>query len=385
MHRYRIIAITLGFICNNVALAVTPVEYRVTLTNNNWFPLERHEMKAAASSAALDELTSHGDLKLLESDTEGNQQIGTLKIDLILVERAQTVQIQLSLDLPGHQSTYITQTSADLSQLSYQGIRRQFETIGQNSAQKLLERMQQTAGREAKVQRSLDETISTLQRTAKELETKTGTPEEVDRYSSTQAKALYEKAQSLKRQHQFKEAQKLFTQLTQQTGLGTENWRELAQDELNYGLPTMQTQLWFQQWSDPSLSPRKRKELQVKMEKKLKHISDANPDKPDRVLEAQRQQDQLQYIGGYMNRILQSNEKVKLRSSLTQQVIARNGDQTRDAIEKQLKSSNQTNEYEISSYKKTGEHQAEVQLKNSKYGIEFTVTFDGYDVSIEPL
>ena len=147
----------------------------------------------------------------------------------------------------------------------------------------------------------------------------------------------------------------------------------------------MQAEVWTQQWSNPSLSPQERQKLQEKIKNKLEHISDANPDNPERVLQAQRQQDQLQNMGHYMNRALQSNELAKLsrlRTGLMEYIATRGEVPTKETIREHLDYSRQTSGYKVSSYKRADKLKAEARLKNPDNGFEFTLLIDGYDLSL---
>lgn len=182
------------------------VSSEVTISSGDWFPLPVEDMKAAAADTALAELTKGG-LFSISAEEKQNK----LRLEISLIGPAETAKLTINVNLKD-QPTYISTASISVHDMDYQGIYNAFEHIGLVAAQRLNDKT------EALVIKPRMAANSTSLPNNKELQ------------------KIYNQAQKLKRQYQYKKSRILFEQVAAATGEGSERLSALAKDELKYGL-----------------------------------------------------------------------------------------------------------------------------------------------------
>lgn len=280
--------------------AAIPTTIKVSFSNQNWFPLEVEEMKAACVDTALDELTRNGDFSILNNETSEKDNSGNLSVEIMLIERAQLAQVKLALTIPGEYSTYVTHASGSLAGKDYQGIYAVFENIGRKSAKDLLTRLEKDNLRHQKINQSLENSIRKLEKAADRL----SQPElKLDAaYNNQSAEGLYHSAQELKLSHQFAKAEALFIRVSNMKEAGTSNWAMLSKDELRYGLPTLQADVLTRELQTRISNKQPIENLPQQIDQLYDSIIKQNPDKPERIQTTQMKRDQFQQMTHYLRR-----------------------------------------------------------------------------------
>lgn len=183
----------------------------VTISNGDWFPLPVKDMKAAAADTALAELTKGGLFVISPGPSSTAHDQNKLRLVISLIGPAETAKLTIFVDLKD-QATYVSTASISVHDMDFQGIYNAFEHIGLAAAQRLNDKIEALLINSRKV---------------------------LHNNSSPNDKALqaiYDKAQKLKRQYQYKDSRILFEQVAATTGKGSERLNTLAEDELKYGL-----------------------------------------------------------------------------------------------------------------------------------------------------
>ncbi|NOY83510.1 MAG: hypothetical protein GXO96_01570, partial [Nitrospirae bacterium] len=228
-----------------------------TFQNDNWFPLSKTEMQAAAVDAALSELTREGAFVFV--DQQGGE-VGDLHLKVSLVEAAALVKISMTLDLPG--VSYVATAATSLQGLNRQSIYRAFEHVGTTAAQRLRLNLGES-----------DETG-------------------FDKTENLAAKTLYENAQRLKSAADFDHAAQLFAAL-QRNHPNEDKWRILALDELRYGLPLFEAKYRITELGRFSSDPMQAFEKIDRANQLFRQILAENSDDITRIQETQRHLDAL--------------------------------------------------------------------------------------------
>jgi hypothetical protein len=179
--------------------------------NKNWFPLTKKEMKLAAVDTALEELTRSDLIEIVTSSPEGS-----IKLDIVLVEKAATGKITITFKAKGV-SSIVTTASISLDKLKGDQIYSALEKMGRKAGIKMKSQLIKVIPTD-EVDKSLDKLIG-------------------KDWDNIKTEKLFNKAQELKRSHQFKESKRLFLMITKRTDKGSQQWNRLSQDELIFRLP----------------------------------------------------------------------------------------------------------------------------------------------------
>ncbi len=182
------------------------VSKEVSISNGDWYPLPEKDMKAAAVDTALAELTKGGLFSFVDKN-----KTNKLRLEISLIGPAETAKLTIQVNLKD-KPTYISTASISVHNMDFQGIYNAFEHIGLVAAQRLN-----------------DKTEALVIKPRKDLN--------ADNLPNNKTlQSLYDKAQRLKRQYQYKQSRILFEQVAAATGDGSGRLSTLAKDELKYGL-----------------------------------------------------------------------------------------------------------------------------------------------------
>lgn len=247
----------------------------VSISNDDWYPLPEHDMKAAAVDTALAELTKGG----LFSIVEGNEK-NRLRLEISLIGPAETAKLTIQVNIKG-QPTYVSTASISVHDMDYQGIYNAFEHIGLVAAQRLN-----------------DKTEALLIEPNKGLGDHTSA-------NDKELRAVYDKAQRLKRQYKYKSSRILFEQVAAATGEGSERLSALAKDELRYGLTVFEARQWMVAMGNSANPGAISKSIQ-KSENLYRQILAENSDSLVRTQEAQAALDNLSVSRNALKNILRA-------------------------------------------------------------------------------
>ncbi len=262
--RYRFFLIITAGIFAGLLHALAPsygatnrVHLSTTFQNDNWFPLSKTEMKAAAVDAALSELTQDGAFVFVD---EKDPETGKLVLEVSLLEAAEVVKISITLNLPG--VSHVASAASSLRGMDRQGIYRAFEHVGTTAAQRL--------------RLNLDESDETG----------------FDKTENLAAKTLYENAQRFKAAADFYHATQLFAALVRNHP-NEDKWRILAIDELRYALPLFEAKYRMTEFGRFSSDPMQAFDKIDRANQLFRQILAENTDHITRIQEAQRHLDEL--------------------------------------------------------------------------------------------
>lgn len=202
------------FPINSDARTAKKVLINTQFRNKNWFPLTKKEMKSAAVDTALEELTRSNLIEVVSKNSEGS-----INLVIALVEGAATGKITIEFKAKGL-SSIVTTASISLDNLKKVNIYNALEKIGRK------------AGKKMRIQ--LLEVIP-IDEVDKKLNQLIGKD-----WDNFETEKLFNKAQELKREHQFAEAKRLFLIITKRTDKGSQQWKRLSDDELIFRLPLFQ-------------------------------------------------------------------------------------------------------------------------------------------------
>jgi hypothetical protein len=127
----RFVCVLCLFIAVSVQAKPYAVSTRISISNDDWYPLPERDMKAAAVDTALAELTKGGLFSIVEK-SESNK----LDLDISLIGPAETAKLTIQVNIKG-QPTYVSTASISVHDMDYQGIYNAFEHIGLVAAQRL--------------------------------------------------------------------------------------------------------------------------------------------------------------------------------------------------------------------------------------------------------
>ncbi len=261
-----------------MASAAAAVPFRVatsiTIRNGDWFPLPVEDMKAAASDAALAEISSQALLHIVSDEAEAND--GTLGLDVSLIGKAGTAKLTITLSLKG-QPTYVSTASISVRGLDHQELYRAFEHIGQESARRL----------SAKVEALV---VHPRQHPASQTPI---VPPSTPEGDAPALKATYNEAQRLKHERLYQESRVLFEQVLAAEGSGTARLHRLAADELRYGLPVFEAKQLIVGTGSTANGLGAKLELIPRVENLYRQIQAENGLSEIRIQEAQRALDDL--------------------------------------------------------------------------------------------
>jgi len=207
----KLFCLVLLFVAASVQAKPFPVSTEVSIHTGDWYPLPKEDMKAAAVDTALAELTKGGLFSIVAKDGSNKLHLG-----ISLIGPAETAKLTIQVHLKDRPS-YVSTASISVHDMDYQGIYNAFEHIGRVAAQRLNDKT------EALVIKPRDDIKAEGSKKKPSPNDKT-------------LQALYDKAQSLKRQYRYNKSRVSFEQVAAATGKGSERLSTLAKDELKYGL-----------------------------------------------------------------------------------------------------------------------------------------------------
>ena len=182
------------------------VNTEVSISNGNWYPLPEDDMKSAAVDTALAELTKGGLFSIVKDDNTNK-----LQLEISLIGPAETAKLTIQVNLKD-ETSYVSTASISVRNMDFQGIYNAFEHIGRVAAQRLNDKIEALV---IKPRKNLNNDSAPNDKTLQN---------------------LYDEAQNLKRQYQYKLSRILFEQVAAATGKGSMRLSALAKDELKYGL-----------------------------------------------------------------------------------------------------------------------------------------------------
>jgi hypothetical protein len=250
------------------------VSTTLTLRNGNWFPLPAEDMKAAAGDAALDEISTAGLLELAGANGLNLAQAGQgeLALYLSLIGKAETAQMTVTLTLP-ERPTFVASASISVRRLDYREIYRALQHVGREAAGRLNAKL-----------RAADATIADSERRPGSSRNPLVDPEIAE---------MFERAQSEKHALRYDEARTLFERVARSKDESERGLREMARDELRYGLPAFEAKQSILALGGRISQPGGKISKIAHAENLYRQIQAENPLRPERVVEAQRALDEL--------------------------------------------------------------------------------------------
>ena len=262
-----------------------PVVLVTEFENETWFPLTKKEMEKAAVDPALQELTGAA---LIELTDDFNVLAGRLNIVVSVVERAERGKITITfsaLRLP----TIVTTADASLHDVGHDGIFRALSGAGREAGRKMKRRL-----------------LAVIPPDPADVALEKMLGKDWDNRTTA---SLYSKAQELKRGKQYDEAKEMFKVVSARKDRGSQQWKRLADDELDFGLPMFQASQMLLAANDHH-----RPVDLDKVEALYRHVLEKNKGNEARTAEAQKGLDmveQLRMATGMVNR---SEIKSKIRT-----------------------------------------------------------------------
>lgn len=324
-------------------------------------------MESASVGAALHELTKRGDFQIIDNGSGGG--VGALDFEIILIERAQMVQVKITLSQEGAAS-FFTHASASLNNTGYQGIYTVFETVGKKAAEQLLDRFHQHNARLERVMQQIKP--PSLEESALPV---------VESYSDLGAAKLFEKAQEVKLKHKFDKAEKIFQSLVSMKDKGTKNWNKLAQDELRYGLPSLKADVLTRTMQEKISIGKSITGIDVEIDAIYVEIIRSNADKPERIKNTQAKRDQLQQMTYYMKKASSAqslSNLTTLRVMMVEYMSSMGEFPKTNLVNEWLQSSRQTRDFfEVA--RKTRAKELRITLHNKQDNSHYEVLAEKYD------
>jgi hypothetical protein len=259
----------------SAAESVDPIRvtHTISIRNGNWIPLPVEELRHAAGDAALSRLTDAGRLHLVEQDERGADlaNSGSLALEIALIGPAETAKLTITLDVDGA-PTLVSTASISVHALDHAGIYDALEHVGERAADRLAAK------------------LDLLQHTRMTDAIRPAVPSD-----DPARRQVYDKAQAAKRSGQYNEARISFEAVVASATDPDDTLRQLAEDELRYGLPLFEAQQAFNILGRLSLPGQqsRREEALSRAENLFRQIQAENPANVQRVTEAQRALDSL--------------------------------------------------------------------------------------------
>ena len=266
--------ILLGAIQFECASSASPIPVRTEtiFSNQNWFPLPEHDMKAAAIDSALSVLSDGGHLVLVLRDQKADERTGALELHVSLIEPAETAKLTIALHLPGGPS-YVSSASTSLHGKDFQGIYEALESIGRSAAKQLNAKLTES------LKKPLGEPVVTQKPSAIR--------------DDPAAKGAYEQGQLLKEQLRFARARECFEKVAAMHSRGAARWTRLAADELRYGLPVFEAKQWLLKVGSSPNDPSHTDHCFIQAEALLRQALKENTHDAGRMQELQRYLDEI--------------------------------------------------------------------------------------------
>ena len=268
-------AIILAVSWSSPAVALDPihVSHSVSIRNGDWIPLPVEEMRRAAGDAALSRLTDAGRLRLTDGDGNpaSGANTGSLALEIALIGPAETAKLTIRLDVPGS-PTLVSTASISVRALDHAGIYDAFEHVGERAADRLV----------AKLDLLQNHNLA-------------GNLKPNIQSNDPERHKLYDEAQSLKRSARYAEARSSFESIVASADDPMDTLRQLAEDELRYGLPVFEAQQSLNMLGRLSMPGQQgnREEALARAENLYRQIQAENPSDVARVTQAQRALDNL--------------------------------------------------------------------------------------------
>ncbi len=344
----------IAVVCMSLSFVASARSYVVTadtaIRTDNWYPLPKEEMKAAAVDVALSELTGTGRFEIIDRSNNASRSLdGALQFDIALVGPAEIVKLTASVNLKNH-ATYVSSVSMDIHGMDYRGIYTAFEYVGREAAKRL----------NTKMVMQLNSGLATRSATD-------------DDASKSGPARLFDRAQELKRQEQLDEARVLFEQVIEQ-GAGSQ-WATMAEDELSYGLPIFEAEALLA--NNAMGEPDKVMRKMVEVGHLYREILADNLDKPQRVMDINRRLDRVSLSIKHMNNAVRANAMSRagaLRMMLTESCMMDGAWPGRKRLEQLIQDSGVS--YDIVRYQRDkgkDKGRGELVVNDRKYDVELTM------------
>jgi hypothetical protein len=262
-----------------------PVVLTISFENESWFPLTKKEMEKSMVDTALQEMTGAA---LIELTDEGEVLAGRLEIVGALVERAETGKVTITFT--AHKvPTLVTTASVSLHDMNHDGIFRAMSGVGREAGRKMRTRLLAVIPPEKA-------DIALVEMLGKDWDNRTTAD-------------LYGKAQEFKRGKRFDEAKEIFKVVSARKDRGSQQWKRLADDELDFGLPMFEAHEELL-----AAAERRRPADLARIEKLYRYVLEKNKGNEARVAEAQRGLDTVQQLRSAMGMVDRSEIRSRVRS-----------------------------------------------------------------------
>jgi hypothetical protein len=291
-----LLAALLSLISGSAVASGDPIRVRhsISIRNGNWIPLPVEDMRRAAGDAALSRLSDAGRLYLLDRNGSGAdaEESGSLSLEIALIGPAETAKLTITLDVKGS-PTLVSTASISVRALDHAGIYAALEHVGERAADRLAAKLDLL--RDGRFARNGG------------LDTQHDDPER---------RRTYDGAQAAKRAGRYNEARLSFEAIVESGAGMNDALRQLAEDELRYGLPLFEAQQALNDLGRLSLPGQRgrREEALSRAENLFRQIQAENPSSVQRTTEAQRSLDQLIVVRGALANAMRASVLSRLHS-----------------------------------------------------------------------
>lgn len=261
-----------------------PIDVRATISirSGNWTPLPVDEMKRAAGDAALARLTDAGRLRLQKD----GDAAGHLALEIGLIGPAETAKLTMTLDGPGA-PTLVSTASISVRRLDHAGIYAAFQHVGEQAADRLVAKL------------SLIEPGAPAARAPVA--------------SDPERRARFDAAQAAKHAGRYAEARREFEAVAASGDAPADSLAAMAEDELRYGLPFYAAQQSLNEMARLGMPGQQaeRDAALARAENLFRQIQAENPDRIERVTQAQRALDQISVTRNAMANALLASARAR--------------------------------------------------------------------------
>jgi hypothetical protein len=296
-----------------------PVTQSISIRHGDWVPLPVEDMRRAAGDSALSRLTDAGLLRVVMGP--GKPDLGSLALEVSLIGPAQTMKLTITLNVPGS-PTLLSTASISVRNLDHAGIYGAFEHVGARAADRLV----------AKLDLLRDAFLGDVARPS-------GATDDPTR------RQAYDAAQAAKRAGRYSEARALFEAIVSSASARSDSLRQLAEDELRYGLPVFEAQQSLNTLGRLSLPGQQgaREAAFVRAENLYRQIQAENPSDVQRVSEAQRALDSLIVARGALANAMRASALSRvhsLRMAILEHMMMEGGCPDRARVQRLVKRMN---------------------------------------------